>query len=152
MFGVLQLAALVFAPVMGYLTDRISRVASLALACGLALVGYTWMGLLDTPMGPSAYPAAIVLGMGQVGAILAATALVGQEVPKRLTGSVSGAFTIFGAIGILLSTKVGGWLFDTWMPGAPFIMTGVANGLIMLAAFALIAAGHGRPAAEAAEG
>lgn len=144
MFGVLQIAALLFAPLMGWLTDRISRVAALAMATGLALVGYVWMGLLDMPMGVSAYPAAAMLGIGQVAAILAATALVGQEAGKLMTGSISGAFTLFGAIGILLATKVGGWLFDHWMPGAPFVVIGIVNGLIMLAAIVLLVMQRGR--------
>jgi MFS family permease len=148
LFGVIQVAALLFAPVIGFLIDRISRVAGVALATAIAMVGYIWMGLLDTPMGAQAYPAAIVLGMGQVSAIVAATALVGQEASKELTGSISGAFNVFGAVGILLATKVGGWLFDTWMPGAPFIITGVANGIIVLAAVGLIWAGVASPVTQ----
>ncbi|GIT27873.1 MAG: hypothetical protein CM1200mP41_39170 [Gammaproteobacteria bacterium] len=66
--------------------------------------------------------------MGQASAILTAMALVGQEVSETETGAVRGLFTLFGAIGILLATKIGGLLFDGWMPGAPFVITGLANG------------------------
>lgn len=145
MFGVLQAAALLFAPVIGILIDRISRVAGVALATLIAMGGYLWVGMLDEPMGPQAYPAMILLGMGQVSAIVAATALLGQEATKEMTGSVSGAFNVFGAIGILLATKIGGWLFDTWMPGAPFIVTGLANGVVLIAALGLIWAGVSKP-------
>ena len=141
MLGVVQLAGLLFMPIMGVLVDRINRVVALAMATGLALVGYTWLGLLDQPMGPQAYPAAVILGMGQASAILTAMALVGQEVNERDTGAVSGLFSLFGAVGILVSTKVGGTLFDTWMPGAPFVITGLANGVIALGALAMIARG-----------
>ena len=151
LFGVLQLAALLFAPVIGILIDKISRVAGVALATAIAMVGYVWMGSLESPLGPQAYPAAVVLGMGQVSAIVAATALVGQEASKELTGSISGAFNVFGAIGILLATKAGGWLFDTWMPGAPFIITGLANGAVLIAAMGLIWAGVSKPAPVATQ-
>ena len=139
-FGVLQLAALLFAPLMGVLTDRMSRVAALILATSLALAGYVWMGLLESPLGAAAYPAAALLGIGQVAAILAATALVGQEASEEMTGSISGAFTLFGAIGILMATKAGGWLFDAWMPGGPFVVIGLVNGAVMLAAIRVWAA------------
>ena len=66
MIGILQLSALLFAPVIGYLIDKINRVAAVALAMFIAMVGYTWVGLLDVPIGAAAYPAMIVLGMGQV--------------------------------------------------------------------------------------
>lgn len=144
-YGVLQGAALLFAPVMGIITDRINRVVALVAATGIALVGYVWMGLLGAPFGSAAYPAAVVLGMGQVAAILAATALVGQEASKASVGAVSGMFTLAGAVGILVATKFGGWLFDAWMPGGPFVITGALNGVVMLAALALIAAGRHRP-------
>ena len=145
MLGIIQVAGLLFMPIMGVLVDRINRVLGLAMATGLALVGYTWLGLLDQPMGPQAYPAAVILGMGQASAILAAMALVGQEVSERDTGAVSGLFSLFGAVGILLATKIGGLLFDSWMPGAPFIITGLANGVIALAALAVIALGAHLP-------
>lgn len=146
-YGVLQGAALLFAPVMGVITDRVNRVMALVAATGLAMAGYVWMGLLDSPMGTSAYPAAVVLGAGQVAAIMAATALVGQEAGSSNVGAVSGMFTLVGAVGILLATKVGGWLFDAWMPGGPFVITGMLNGMVLLAALSLIATGRHRSAA-----
>ena len=141
MLGLMQGAGILFMPIMGFLVDRINRVVAVALATGLALVGYLWLGLLDQPMGVQAYPAAVILGMGQASAILTAMALVGQEVSETETGAVSGLFTLFGAIGILLATKIGGLLFDAWMPGAPFIITGLANGVILVAALALVGLG-----------
>lgn len=133
LFGVVQLAALVFMPAMGYLMDRVDRVTGLCIATGIAAVGYCWTGLLPDPLTSAAFPAAAVLGMGQAGAILAATALVGQESPPAARGAISGLFTLFGAIGILFATKIGGMIFDAWMPGAPFVMTGIINGLICVA-------------------
>ena len=141
MFGLMQGAGLLFMPIMGFLVDRMNRVVAVALATGLALVGYLWLGLLDQPMGVQAYPAVIILGMGQASAILTAMALVGQEVSETETGAVSGLFTLFGAIGILLATKIGGLLFDAWMPGAPFIITGLANGVVLIAALAMVGLG-----------
>ena len=141
MLGLMQGAGILFMPIMGFLVDRINRVVAVALATGLALVGYLWLGLLDQPMGVLAYPAAIILGMGQASAILTAMALVGQEVSETETGAVSGLFTLFGAIGILLATKIGGLLFDAWMPGAPFIITGLANGVILIAALVMVGMG-----------
>jgi len=141
MLGLMQGAGILFMPIMGFLVDRINRVVAVALATGLALVGYLWLGLLDQPMGVRAYPAVIILGMGQASAILTAMALVGQEVSETETGAVSGLFTLFGAIGILLATKIGGLLFDAWMPGAPFIITGLANGVVLIAALAMVGLG-----------
>ena len=54
-------------------------------------------------------------------------------------------FTLSGAIGILFTTKFGGWVFDAWMPGAPFVVTGILNGVVMLAALGVVVAGLHRP-------
>jgi len=150
LFGVIQIAALVFAPVMGWIVDRITRVAAMGVATGFAMLGYFWIGLLDQPLGAQAYPAAVVMGIGQVSAILAATALLGQEATAESTGSVSGAFNVFGAIGILFSTKVGGMLFDAWMPGAPFLITGALNGVILAVVIIMIWKGLSKPASPPA--
>ena len=75
--------------------------------------------------------ATALLGMGQASVILTATALMGAEAPKHAVGAVSGAFSLFAAVGILLATKSGGWLFDVWRPGAPFIVMGFANALVL---------------------
>ena len=66
-------------------------------------------------------------------------------IPESNTGAVSGLFSLFGAVGILLATKIGGLLFDSWMSGAPFIITGLANGVIALGALGVIAVGAHLP-------
>ena len=143
-FGVIQLSSLVFMPILGYVADRIDRVTSLCIATVIAAVGYVWIGLLAEPVGLQAFPAAIVLGMGQAGVILTATALVGQEAPKEALGAVSGVFSISSAIGILVATSAGGWLFDAWMPGAPFIIMGAANAVVFAIAGAVRLMGQPR--------
>jgi hypothetical protein len=41
----------------------------------------------------------------------------------------------FGALGILAISKIGGIAFDTWRPGAPFIIMAGAN--VLLLAYAI---------------
>ena len=148
-FGVIQLSSLVFMPILGAVADRLDRVTSLCIATAIAAVGYVWIGLLAEPVGAQAFPAAIVLGMGQAGVILTATALVGQEAPKESLGAVSGVFSISSALGILVATKVGGWLFDAWMPGAPFIIMGGANALVFAIAVGVRLTSQPRTAIQA---
>jgi MFS family permease len=131
LFGVIQVAALVFMPILGAITDRIDRVTGLGIATAVAAGGYLWTGSLSELTSIEALMATALLGMGQAGVILTATALMGKEAPKDAMGAVSGVFSLFAAVGILLATKSGGWLFDTWRPGAPFIVMGVANAVVL---------------------
>jgi MFS family permease len=133
-FGIINLAALVAAPLLGILNDRIERVSSLAIGMALAALGYLAFGLQTNPLADFAYVAAILLGIGQMSSILAGQTLISQEARPEIAGSVIGVFSFFGAIGTLVGSWVGGQLFGLWRPGAPFLLMGAFNFLILLAA------------------
>lgn len=136
-FGIVQLVALLWAPVSGIIIDRFNRVTALCIAMGLASVGYLSLGAISDPTQNIMYLAAIILGMGEVNAVLAAQGLVAQEAPKEHRGAIIGVFGTFGALGILLAAKSGGWLFDNWMPAGPFVLMGIANGTLFFIALAV---------------
>jgi MFS family permease len=132
-FVTAQIAALLWAPVLGPLIDRMDRVSALALCMALAAIGNLALLFLDDPLGGNATYFFILLGIGQISVYLGGQSLIGQEAPKRERGSVIGAFNVSGAIGILLITSSGGRLFDHVDPRAPFIVVGVLNVLLFLA-------------------
>jgi MFS family permease len=55
----------------------------------------------------------------------------------RLKGSVAGVYSWCGGAAILLLTKLGGFLFDSWSTGAPFYLMAVFNGLLLLASIGI---------------
>lgn len=55
----------------------------------------------------------------------------------RLKGSVAGVYSWCGGAAILLLTKLGGYLFDTWSTGAPFYLMAVFNGVLLFASIAI---------------
>lgn len=133
-FIIVQACAVLWAPFAGLIIDRFNRVTSLCIAMGLAAIGYLSLGFIGDPTQPIMYGAAIILGMGEINAVLAAQALIGQEAPKDGRGAVVGVFGFFGAIGILIAASAGGWLFDNWMPAGPFVLMGIANATLMVIA------------------
>ena len=52
--------------------------------------------------------------------------------PDRLRGSVVGVFTLTGAVGILVASVVGGYLFDHWMKAGPFVFFGLISALVLV--------------------
>ena len=129
--GVTQLAALVWAFVFLAFADRISRISVVIVAMALAFVGYTWVGLTPDPLAPVIYAAAIMMGIGEMSAILSGQLLLGHEAPLAIRGSVFGLAGIFGSIGILFANLFGGWLYDVWTKAAPFFVIGACNLLIL---------------------
>ena len=135
MFALVMSSALVWAPVMGWLNDRLDRTLTMAIALILGLIGYCAIGLVDDPLGVWLYPASVVLGIGQMSVTLASQTLLGQESPLEMRGAVVGTFSVCGAAGILFVTSVGGRLYDAIAPAAPFVMIGLLNGLLGLYGF-----------------
>jgi MFS family permease len=131
-FIITQVAALVWAPLVGPFIDRINRVSALAVCMFLAMLGNLSVLLLDNPFDSTGYLVFILMGIGQISVFLGAQSLIGQEAPANKRGSIIGTFNISGAIGILIIAKTGGNLFDSMSPHAPFVIVGSINALLML--------------------
>lgn len=130
--GVAQSCALLTAPLIGKLTDVLSRVDALILCCAVSAVGYSSTLLVDDPLGGGMYVAAILIGIGEVGGVIASTVLIGQQAPAAIRGSVVGAFSACGAFGILTALELGGILFDAWRPAAPFALFGAFSAAVVV--------------------
>jgi MFS family permease len=147
---VVQGFALPWAPIAGYVLDRIDRVAGLAIAMGIAAVGYFSLWLVDNPLGTQMYFAAALVGMGEMTANLAATSLIGKEAPERGRGAVLGMWSFCGAAGILTVALVGGYLFDNVSRVGPFLFVATANALLLCWSLLLLFRGRNQAAGEAA--
>jgi MFS family permease len=189
--GICELAALLCAPIFGWLGGRAVRGKSewpLLVAAIVGIVGYVSFGLLKNPdafhgdQGSWAFLSVILIGISQIGAIVCSLGLLSRAVSRdgsasagmgsadaigtlhqsdvgptggeetaallpgatarssneridrsRLKGSVAGMYSFAGGAGILLLAKLGGKLFDTWSPGAPFFMMAAFNGVLAIA-------------------
>jgi MFS family permease len=137
LFGLIQVAALLWAFVMGSITDRLDRVTSLCIALTLAGAGYLLMGEVQDPFGTGLIPVAVLLGFGEISVIITGGALLGQESPAAVRGPIVGFYNAVGGIGILFATFFGGQLFDRLGRTAPFTVMGVLNLALLAAALAV---------------
>jgi len=131
-----NIAALIWSYFIGLIIDRCNRVTSMMIGAALGSIGFTAMIFVDDPLAMSATPLILLLGIGQVSCFSCAQALIGQEAPVRERGAVLGTFGLCGALGIIIATGFGGWLFDSWLYAGPFVMVGLANLVIVM--FAII--------------
>lgn len=130
--GISQGTAVLWAPLFGWLGDKLNRVTVMVIAFCLATIGYTWIAMTPNVIDAAAIPALVMLGIGQSSAILATTLLLGQEAPAHVRGSVFGVHSFCGAVAILLISIVGGRAFDSIGPEAPFWIMGVTNGVLFI--------------------
>ena len=131
-FAAIQGSALLWAPFIGVIVDRVHRVTGLAIAMAIAACGYLMMGQVTDPFDNSIFAIAVVLGMGENSVLIAALALLGQEAPKRMHGTIVGMFLIMGAFGVIVASLGGGQLFDHWSKTGPFTLMGVLNALALV--------------------
>jgi MFS family permease len=133
--AIVQGSSLLWAPIWGIVLDRVDRLTAVAIGMALASAGYIWVGFSPSPIVAAFIPAAILLGIGEFSAMLSGAALIGQEAPVDIRGSVMGLFNLCGSIGILCITLVAGYIFDAWMPGGAFIFVGLINMAVFITAF-----------------
>ncbi|HJN00832.1 MAG TPA: MFS transporter [Gammaproteobacteria bacterium] len=143
LFGIVQLSALLWGLVMGTIVDKVNRVHAVCIAYFIATLAYLLMGLYGTGDPNQALSSkmilfAIFLGMGEISVINAGGAILGQEAPPNIRGSIMGVFAALGAAGIIFASSIGGMLFDNWLRSGPFIMMGVLNGLLLIFALTLV--------------
>jgi MFS family permease len=136
--GIAQTCALVAAPFVGFLSDRINRLGTLILLSIISGIGYTMTHILkDVTRGFVFFPVCLI-GIGEIGVIISSQVLVSQYAPPKVRGSVSGVFALMGAIGILTTTKIGGLLYDHWRPSGPFVLIGIFNFILSATAACIL--------------
>ena len=127
LFVTSSMSALIASPIIGYLIDKFDRIVAVSFCMAIAACGYLSMFFVDNVLDSVYRPLFVLLGVGQQCAFFAATTLLGQEAPTMKRGAVVGVFKLAGALGILVSTGIGGRIFDSIGPSAPFIFIGVCN-------------------------
>ena len=75
--------------------------------------------------------------MGDLGCIITSGVLISQQSPEHNRGAIIGTFNLAGAVGILVASVVGGWLFEHWREPGPFVVFGALALVMMIAAVLL---------------
>jgi hypothetical protein len=186
--GIAETAALICAPIFGWLGGKVGKGKAewpLFGASAVGIIGYVLFGFLKSPDafhgqddgGQWALLAVVLIGISQIGAIVCSLSLLGRGVNQgsstknnrpgtsgtlratetaggeadpllqstdasrervaqdrsQLKGSIAGIYSLAGGAGILLLTKLGGALFDSWTPGAPFFIMAIFNAMLLVA-------------------
>lgn len=130
--GISYMAAFVGAPLFGILTDKVDRTVALMITLVVAFIGYGGTFFVTDPFSGLMIAFMILVGLSEVGCIITSGVLIAQQSPTRIRGAVIGIFNLTGAIGILVASKVGGYLFDNWRASGPFVFFGCFALLVLI--------------------
>ncbi len=153
--AIMSAFSFVSAPVFGWLIDRINRVSATIIALTFASVGYLSMYLITSPLDFMMLPYFLIIALGSSFMMKVSNCLVGQEAPVEARGSIVAMMSIFGALGILIFSVVGGRLFDQVAPWGPFVFAGAYQAILLVVAIIIrfvspgkmmIAGDNGQPA------
>ncbi len=128
--GISQISGLIAAPVFGILSDRMGRVRAVSLAAGLTALVFAATLLISNPLSGLMILLGLFMGFVQISGIITGGALVAQQSPEAVRGSVMGFYGFCGALGIMLAFLLGGVLFDQWIYQGPFVLSAVLCGLV----------------------
>jgi MFS family permease len=121
--GVSQVFALLGAPLYGHLTDKVHKTVPIFLAGVIGTIGFGLFTAFEhSPTSGLVYALVILAGVAQIGMIVTSLSLLAANCDESVRGSVAGYYSVFGGIGILVSTKLGGVLFDKWTETGPFLL------------------------------
>jgi MFS family permease len=138
-FVVAMVAGLLTALLVGVLLDRVDRLRMGVAAMALAALAYLLCGFIDDPSADTLLVVvAMLLGAGQIAAIVAGQTLLGQEAPRDVRGAVFGLAGICASAAILFTNAVGGWLYDAVSKGGPFFLLAGVNFAIFLFGLRLV--------------
>lgn len=131
--GIAQAVALVSCPFFGAGSEYLPKEFPIIAAGLIGAAGCIPFAFSIDPTSSASMAFVVLLAIGQYGMIISGmTMIAGKHVPTEYRGSVAGTYSFFGAVGIIILSKVGGVLFDKWMKGAPFLLLGIGHCLVLV--------------------
>ncbi len=124
--------ALVGSILMGYIADKVTRVTAVSMASGLAAAVYLSIFFVSDPTADWVMALLVIMGIAEISAFVSSQALVGERADAARRGAIIGLFGVAGAVGILVGTAGGGWLFANIRPSAPFVLFGILNAAVFI--------------------
>lgn len=136
--GIAQTTALVGALAVGYMCDKIGGVKSVLVSSVLCFFFYGSALFISSPLSKSTYCIAVLWGLAEISMVITAQFLITQNMPSTMRGTVAGCYSLIGGLGVAFMAYLGGYLFDVWVSGAPFIVASIIAVLIAIGSLAVL--------------
>lgn len=151
--GMIHTMALVMAPFYGHISSKYSALVSTMIAAAIYFVSDVCLVIVEHPRSLWQYLIMMGKGTGQIGLIVSGLSLASKNSPEDLRGTISGMYGFFGALGILVNSKLAGTLFESTVPTSPFILLSVWTSLLFsMSVFVFLYLKSGKPGRRQASG
>ena len=111
--GVVQGVAIGFSVIYGILNEKLPNARyGFMLAAFIGALSYGTVGVIEDPRDKGLYVSAAFMGMSQISMVMASQIFLVRQLPKEHLGSLSGIFSVFGGLGVIMIGVGGGELFE----------------------------------------
>lgn len=133
LMSVSHLATLLCAPFFGILSDRLGLLSSVMVPAAMGVFAFGGLYFTSRPDAWYMYLFMAFCGFADIGMIISSMALISSQSSATNRGALSGVFSLFGAVGILVTSKLGGFMFDKLNESAPFSIVSASSAVLVIA-------------------
>ncbi|CDW84867.1 mfs transporter [Stylonychia lemnae] len=130
--GTSMTLALICTCIIGILSDKFKPSNIFIIVFGISAFGALLFTFNDKPDGIITYISVICFNIGNQTQNIAIISLLYKTVEKGTRGTIIGLSNSMSAIGILILSKLGGFLFEEISIKAPFIFVGICDALFII--------------------
>jgi predicted MFS family arabinose efflux permease len=118
-----------FFKVAGYIADRYPAYVTIPFAFFLQASAVMLFNFLNTPDSLWFYFACLVMQLGDLFQNVCLEGLFSKHLPRDIRGSLNSIYYLSGGIGMLLFSKIAGYLYDNYSHNAPFVIVSSMDAL-----------------------
>lgn len=132
--GIAYTIILVFSIGYGLLIEKLNKFAVLSISYLFCIVGMNLFWICDDPKSGITYGILTIVGVGFSGLDTISLYLVNNYAWEDHRGKINGTASLYGVLGILIISLLGGYLFDIWSKNSPFLLFEIFTiiGLVIL--------------------
>ena len=132
--GISYTIILLFSIFYGVLVEKWNKFAILAISYVFCIIGMNLFWICQDSKSVLCYCILAIVGVGFSGLDTISLYLINKYAWEDHRGKINGVASLFGVLGILIISLLGGYLFDIWDRNSPFLIFEIftAVGLVVL--------------------
>jgi hypothetical protein len=117
---------MLFKPI-GIFTDSYPAYITIPISFMVRALSIIWFLFLDKPNTYVSYFVVAVMFMGSLFENTTVDGLFNKHLPKDIRATLNSGYNFFGNVGLLIFTKLGGYLYDNVGPSTPFMVVAACD-------------------------
>lgn len=132
LMSISHVATLIGAPFFGIFCDKLGPIHGVALPAFMGFISFGALYSAKRPDTAIVYVFMFLSGLADIGMIISSMALISSQSSDSQRGALAGMYSFFGAIGIIVTSKLGGYMFDHLWETSPFLIVSSSSAALLV--------------------